>query len=155
MGASSNKLFWFVCRQILGTWRTEAICEQGDLIKIDNRGIDPLVAATVSVNPCSAYAMLQDYVQLQRGDCIIQNGANSAVGQAVIQLAANRGIQTINVIRNRPDFKSLETYLRGLGATFVVTEEDLRRASGLPVPSLGLNCVGGKSATNIARILGY
>ena len=35
------------------------------------------------------------------GDTVIQNGANSAVGQAVIQLAAAWGINTINIIRDR------------------------------------------------------
>ena len=32
---------------------------------------------------------------------MIQNGANSGVGQAVIQLAAAWGINTINIIRDR------------------------------------------------------
>lgn len=35
------------------------------------------------------------------GDSVIQNAANSGVGQAVIQIAAARGINTINVIRDR------------------------------------------------------
>lgn len=35
------------------------------------------------------------------GDTVIQNAANSGVGQAVIQIAAARGINTINVIRDR------------------------------------------------------
>lgn len=35
------------------------------------------------------------------GDCVIQNAANSGVGQAVIQIAAARGINTINVVRDR------------------------------------------------------
>ena len=35
------------------------------------------------------------------GDCLIQNGANSGVGQSVIQLGAAWGISTINIIRNR------------------------------------------------------
>ena len=35
------------------------------------------------------------------GDCVIQNGANSGVGQAVIQVAAAWGIKTINIIRDR------------------------------------------------------
>lgn len=35
------------------------------------------------------------------GDTVIQNGANSGVGQAVIQLAASRNINTINIIRSR------------------------------------------------------
>lgn len=35
------------------------------------------------------------------GSTIIQNGANSGVGRAVIQLAAAWGIQTINIVRDR------------------------------------------------------
>lgn len=35
------------------------------------------------------------------GDTVIQNAANSGVGQAVIQLAAAKGVHTINVVRDR------------------------------------------------------
>lgn len=45
--------------------------------------------------------MLKDFIDLQPGDWVIQNGANSAVGQAVIQIAAARGLKTINLIRDR------------------------------------------------------
>jgi len=45
--------------------------------------------------------MLKDFVDLRPGDWIIQNGANSAAGQAVIQIAAARGLKTINCVRNR------------------------------------------------------
>ena len=37
------------------------------------------------------------------GDAVVQNGANSAVGQNVIQLAAAWGLKTINIIRDRCD----------------------------------------------------
>ena len=50
-------------------------------------------AATLSVNPSTAYRMLADFTTLSKGDVVIQNGANSAVGQAVIQLAALRGLR--------------------------------------------------------------
>ena len=36
-----------------------------------------------------------------QGDTVIQNGANSGVGQALIQIAAAWGLSTVNVIRNR------------------------------------------------------
>ena len=42
-----------------------------------------------------------DFVCVTSGDCVIQNGANSGVGQSVIQLAAAWGIKTINIIRDR------------------------------------------------------
>ena len=35
------------------------------------------------------------------GDTVIQNAANSGAGQAVIQIAAALGINTINIVRNR------------------------------------------------------
>lgn len=35
------------------------------------------------------------------GDVIIQNGANSMVGLSVVQLAAAKGVKTINIIRRR------------------------------------------------------
>lgn len=52
-------------------------------------GMDKAAAATLSVNPTTAYRMLRDFVPLEKGDTIIQNAANSAVGRAVIQV--NRG----------------------------------------------------------------
>ena len=45
--------------------------------------------------------MLLDFVNLEPGDWVVQNGANSGVGQNVIQLANIRGFKTINIIRDR------------------------------------------------------
>ena len=44
-------------------------------------------AATMMINPASALRMLEDYVALGEGDWVVQNGANSAVGLALIQIA--------------------------------------------------------------------
>ena len=57
-------------------------------------------AATIAVNPCTAYRMLRDFVSLKPGDVIMQNGANSMVGLAVIQMAREMGVKTINIIRS-------------------------------------------------------
>jgi trans-2-enoyl-CoA reductase len=35
------------------------------------------------------------------GDTVVQNGAGSGVGRAVIQLAAARGVRTVNILRDR------------------------------------------------------
>ena len=48
---------------------------------------DMVTAATIAVNPGTAYRMLKDFVPMNSGDTVIQNGANSAVGQAVIQVS--------------------------------------------------------------------
>ena len=48
--------------------------------------IPAISAATMMVNPCTALRMLLDFVPLAPGDWVIQNGANSGVGQVVIQI---------------------------------------------------------------------
>ncbi len=69
------------------------------MTKVSN-DIPAAYAATLSVNPATAYRLLKDFSSLKAGDVIIQNGANSMVGQAVIQMARERGVKTINVIRS-------------------------------------------------------
>lgn len=83
-------------------------------------------AATITVNPCTAYRMLKDFVNLKPGDTVIQNGANSACGQNVIQLCKAWGINSVNIVRNRENIDELKCFLMDLGATQVLTEEELR-----------------------------
>ena len=47
----------------------------------------------------TAWRLLHDYVDLERGDWLIQNAANSAAGRAVIQIAHELGYRTVNVVR--------------------------------------------------------
>lgn len=146
----------------LGTWRSELVCAASALRPVSNR-LPVEAAATMLVNPCTAYRMLEDFVALQPGSVVIQNGANSAVGRAVIQLCARRGIKTVNVVRDRPNFEALEAELRGLGASMVVKAERLPLPETLShvetvlgsKPVLALNCVGGQAATDLARALAH
>ncbi|XP_039090013.1 enoyl-[acyl-carrier-protein] reductase, mitochondrial isoform X2 [Hyaena hyaena] len=142
----------------LGTWRTEAVFSEETLIGVPS-DIPLQSAATLGVNPCTAYRMLTDFEQLRPGDCVIQNASNSGVGQAVIQIAAALGLRTINVVRDRPDIQKLTDRLKSLGAEHVLTEEQLRKHEmkhlfkDMPQPRLALNCVGGKSSTELLRHL--
>lgn len=171
---------WVIpARTGFGTWRTHAVAPADDLIRVDRDGLTPLQAATVAVNPCSAYRMLRDFVgegtggadgasPLREGDWFLQNGANSGVGRAAIQLGRLWGLRSINVVRARSTPEATQTLrdeLVALGATHVVTEEELlsrdfgfaARAAewtrGTDGVRLGLNCVGGKSAQAVARAL--
>ncbi|GFO01702.1 enoyl-[acyl-carrier-protein] reductase, mitochondrial [Plakobranchus ocellatus] len=143
-----------------GTWQTFKLTEDTEVIKVRN-DIPVLAAATILINPCSAYRMLKDFADLQAGDVIIQNASNSAVGISVIQLAKEWGIKTINIVRNRPEIDKLTSYLKSLGADHIVTEEfcrtpemrDLLRSLSNQ-PKLAFNCVGGQSASELLRHLG-
>lgn len=142
----------------LGTWRTHALFDESNLIKVPKE-LGVVEAATITVNPPTAYRMLKDFVSLSADDAIIQNGANSAVGQAVCQLCKLWGIQNVNIVRNRPDIDELKGFLMRLGATEVLTEEELRtttifKSGAVPKPKLAFNCVGGKSSTELLRHLG-
>lgn len=142
---------------LVGTWRTHAIFPNQDLFKVPPN-VDNVNAATIIVNPATAFRMLRDFVELSPGDTVIQNGANSAVGQAVIQLCKIWNLRSVNVIRDRPNVGELKDKLKALGATEVLTEEEVRitalfKSKSLPAPKLGFNCVGGKSATNVMRHL--
>lgn len=141
----------------LGTWATFLKRPEEDFMKV-RCGIDPVVLSQINVNPPSAYRMLKDFADLQPGDTIIQNGANSAVGQAVHQLCRAWGIKSIGVVRDRPDIANLVNHLKCLGATEVWTEDqangtDVFRNGEMKKPKLALNCVGGKSALIISRHL--
>ncbi|KAJ3110408.1 hypothetical protein HK100_003047, partial [Physocladia obscura] len=151
------------------TWRQFARASSKDLIPMNYDGVSDIAAATLMVNPCTAYRMLKDFVKLETGDVIIQNGANSAVGQSVIQISKAFGIKTVNMIRGtvdggktaRPDLSEWKSKLSSLGADIVITEEEMRSREVLQqiqnlgdgMPKLGFNCVGGKSSTNLARVL--
>ncbi|KAF7964543.1 hypothetical protein HWV62_5925, partial [Athelia sp. TMB] len=118
-------------KEQLGTWRSQANVQVEDIIQIPE-GASEVGAATITINPPTAYNMLSDFVDLKEGDWIIQNGANSAVGQAVIQIAATRGVKTINLVRSRSEglnLGAIKKELYGLGATQVATYDDIAHRS--------------------------
>ncbi|XP_048414003.2 enoyl-[acyl-carrier-protein] reductase, mitochondrial [Stegostoma tigrinum] len=142
----------------LGTWRLEAVGNMNSFSKVSNN-LPLLCAATLGVNTCTAYRMLCDFETLKPGDSVIQNAANSGVGQAAIQIAKAMGLKTINVVRDRPNLQQLTDSMKSMGADYVITEEALRKPDmeelfkEVPRPLLALNGVGGKSATEILRHL--
>jgi len=159
-------------KQQAGTWCSDANVDERDVVRIpkaDGRLPSEVDAAVMTVNPPTAYNMLRDFIKLKPGDWVLQNGANSAVGQAVIQIAAHRGLKTLNLVRDRDDFASLDARLTSLGATRVLPYSvldpsiDKARAkatrsslqdlfSGSP-PRLALNCVSGAPTTHMSSLL--
>lgn len=171
----------------LGTWRTHMLVDDADtalvgIAKEKLEGLTPEAAATSTVNPCTAWQMLRGFVDLVdlsvrsgkgEGAWFIQNGANSGVGRAAIQLGKLWGLRSINVVRARdtPEATAaLKAELTSLGATVVITEDELqergfssgklRSAEIMQGESdkespllLALNCVGGRPALSMAKCL--
>jgi mitochondrial enoyl-[acyl-carrier protein] reductase / trans-2-enoyl-CoA reductase len=159
---------WVIMRKPgFGTWRTHAAtADTANLVKVQDRaGLTPVQVGTVSVNPCTAYRMLKDFVDVGEGGWFIQNGANSGVGRAAIQLGRLWGYRSINIVRDREGgVEDLKRELEGLGADVVVTDQEaMDRGFGERVQEwtdggrahvrLGLNCVGGKIVNSMAKVL--
>ncbi|KAG7564607.1 Polyketide synthase enoylreductase domain [Arabidopsis suecica] len=141
-----------------GTWQTYVVKEESVWHKID-KACPMEYAATITVNPLTALRMLEDFVVLNSGDSVVQNGATSIVGQCVIQLARLRGISTINLIRDRAGSDEAREQLKALGADEVFSESQLNVKNvksllvNLPEPALGFNCVGGNAASLVLKYL--
>ena len=169
VSSSLSRGDWVIMKNsCFGTWRTHALASEDGCLKIENKeGLGPIQVGTVSVNPCTAYRMLRDFEELRDGDWFIQNGANSGVGRAAIQLGREWGLKSINIIRDRPDpaeTEAMKNELLELGATKVVTEKELMDRGfvdqvkewangGRESVKVGLNCVGGKATTALVRCL--
>jgi trans-2-enoyl-CoA reductase len=130
-----------------GNWRTE------DLVAVP-AGLDAKMACVLRVNPPTAWLLLHDFAALRAGDWIAQNAATSAVGRAVIEIAGRLGWRTLNLVRHAAAAEELQK----LGADAVVADEpEAVRAAGEELgearPKLGLNAVGGVSATRLAGLL--
>ncbi|HEY4271010.1 MAG TPA: 2-enoyl thioester reductase domain-containing protein [Candidatus Udaeobacter sp.] len=137
----------------IGTWR-DAVAVKAEELVVVPEGIDPVQAAMLKINPLTAWRLLHDYVDLQKGDRLIQNAANSAAGRDVIQIAHELGYKTVNVVRRA----ELVDELRAEGGDVVLVDgeglrEEVKAAtSGAPI-RLGLNSVGGDSALRLANCL--
>jgi NADPH:quinone reductase-like Zn-dependent oxidoreductase len=74
--------------------------------------------AMMGVNPPTAYLLLTDIVKLPRGSWVIQDGANSGVGRAVIAIAKSLGLRTVNVVRRN----ELVAEMKALGGDVVLVD---------------------------------
>ena len=137
-----------------GNWCDAYVADASSLIPLPD-DIPLEQAAMLSVNPPTAWRMLEAFVNLKPGDWVIQNAANSGVGRSVIQIARLRGLRTVNIVRRNNLIPELEAE----GADVVVTDEiplskQIRDLTGNADVPLGLNAVGGESAREIAKSLG-
>lgn len=137
----------------VGTWR-DAIAVKADELVVVPDGIEPVQAAMLKINPLTAWRLLQDYVDLQKGDWLIQNAANSAAGRDVIQIAHELGYKTVNVVRRAEVINEL----RAEGGDVVLVDgdklrEEVKSATGGAPIRLGLNSVGGDGALRLANCL--
>ncbi len=136
-----------------GTWATHVVGEAKRLMPLPGNA-DPQQLAMMTVNPPTALLMLSEFVELQPGDWVIQNAANSGVGAYLIQLAKMRGLKTVNIVRR----DSVVADVKSLGGDVVLVDgpglaKRVNEATGGAEIRLAIDAVGGKSTDNLAMCL--
>src|SRR5260370_6717285 len=129
-------------------------------IKTDTSWLRPLPSgdinqfAMMDVNPPTAYLLLTDIVKLPRGSWVIQNGANSGVGEVTIAIAKSLGLRTVNVVRR----EEVVAEMKALGGDVVLVDgPDLGKrvateTGSAPIP-LALDRVSDTSPMNLMNCL--
>jgi trans-2-enoyl-CoA reductase len=139
----------------VSTWREEIVAPVAAFIPLPDAG-DAEQMSMLTVNPLTAHLILGSYVELQAGDWVIQSAANSAVGEYLIQIAKQRGLKSVNIIRR----ESLISELEALGADIVLTDgPDLAarvaEATGNAPIVLAIDAVGGGTFSQLVECLTF
>lgn len=136
-----------------GTWATHVVGDAKKLMPLPNEA-DPLQLAMMTVNPPTASLMLSEFVDLQPGEWVIQNAANSGVGEYLVQLAKIRGLKTVNIVRR----DSAAASVQAAGGDVVLTDgsglaKRVAEATGDAKIRLAIDAVGGEATDRLAGCL--
>ena len=139
---------------VFGVWSDELVVQRRSLVPVPSHA-PVLQQAMLAANPATAWVLLQHQVTIQPGQWVIQNAANSAVGQCIRQLATHMGIQLMNVVR-RPEAVASDEgghWLVDDGQDPDSLQQSVRQVTrGEPVV-LVLDAIGGKASQALATSL--
>lgn len=136
------------------TWRERMVLNANSVAALP-AGADPQQLAMLSINPPSAHLLLEKYVQLQRGDWIVANAANSAIARWIAGFARQKGVKTIGLVRRAEAMSAA----REAGCELVLLDDDdayrkVVDALGEKRIQLALDGVAGDATGRLARLLG-
>ena len=114
-------------------------------------GADLEQAAMLKANPATASVMLRDIRDLNSGDWVVQNAANSAVGQNVIRIAAKRGINVLSIVRR----EEAAQQARAAGAEHVVIDDGSGEGieTDAPLAKLAFDAIGGAATQRLGALV--
>lgn len=116
--------------------------------------IDDETACQLIAMPLSAKMVLVD-LGLKRGDWLIQNSANGAVGRLLSRFGAEQGINVLGLVRR----DAAVDELTAAGITNIVSTEQpgwetrVRDLTGDGVIRAGLDSIGGDGPAQLARVI--
>lgn len=135
-------------------WRERMLCAARELTVLP-READPSQLSMTSVNPPTAYLLLEDFRNLEPGQCIVLNAANSSIARWFIGFAKRKNLTTVGLVR-RPE---AARDARAAGCDLVVPDDDqavdaIAGFLGTTKPVLALDANSGSGSGRLAKILG-
>lgn len=140
----------------MGTWATYAVQSADGLANVPS-DLTPEQASLLGSDQASAAGVLEGS---KKGDGVIVNGADSALGFAVVQIAKSKGMNVVCVVSESCiDYKGTSSKLKKAGAdividaagasssTFKKTCADLNLVKGIHA------CSSSTAAADVARVL--
>lgn len=141
-----------------GAWRERITVPASEVERVP-ADVPAELAAMAFINPMTVWRILHDFIALEQGDWVIQNGGSSALGQCLVQIAHALGLRTISLVR---DVAKWEKTLQSLGADAVLADgkEAIKSVPEIVggkvnLPKLALNSIGGESASRLTRMVGF
>lgn len=136
-----------------GTWAEYFTANAAAVVPVPDTMPDEAAAQIYSM-PFSALTLL-DSLGLEKGDWMVQNTANGAVGRYVAQLAAARGVHVLGLVRRAEAVEELAG--QGIGHVVSTDADDWREqvtkvTGGAPIRA-GVDSVGGKAAGQVLSLV--
>lgn len=137
-----------------GAWQQQVTVPAERIEVTYPQGGDPVQLSMLMANPPTAHLLLTTYGDLRPGDWVIQNAANSAVGQYLMRLAKIRGLHTVNVMRRN----GLEGLVAECGGDICIVDGDdlaerVAAATNGAAIRVGIDCIAGRATARIAACL--
>ena len=138
----------------VGAWAEHFLSAGAGLLPLPDAISDDLGCQLVAM-PLSAMTLLEHY-RVEKGEWLVQNAANGAVGKTLAIIAKARGVQVLHLVRSAAARKELEA--AGITDAIVATEDDgwrdrARAFVGDGKVRYGIDSIGGRASSDLASLL--
>lgn len=137
-----------------GTWAEAFIAPVRMVIPMPDAIADETAAQLIAM-PLSAL-MLLEFLHVEKGDWIVQNTANGAVGKTLAVLASARGVNVANLVRRDDGVAELQAL--GIANVFSTASDDwqqaVRTALGDQLATAAVDSIGGSASGDLMGLLG-
>ena len=140
---------------VQATWAEYFVASEDMVFPVPD-SLDDEMAAQLVAMPLSAL-MLLEFLEVERGQWVIHNAANGAVGKSLAMLAAARGVKTINVVRSQDAVAELEAI--GVKNNINTSDDDWKEQVKALLDddkiSAAVDSVGGEDSGALLSLLGH